>query len=67
MAYGKLEKAILDACYVSTNNDPIKAWAHHNKLTHDRVDIMNQYHFKALHFKNSLGTDITFELPTKHN
>lgn len=67
MAYAKLEKAILDACYVSTTNDPIKAWVHHNKLTHDRVNTMNKYHFKTLHFWNDLGTNITFDLPPKHN
>lgn len=61
-----LWNAILEASRVREDNDPIQEWAEHNKrlLAHNK--ILNDYQFKSLHFKNSLGTDLTIELVENH-
>lgn len=58
--------AILQASRVTEDNDPIKEWASHNEtlLAHNKV--LNDYQFKSLHFKNSLGTDLTVKLVDDH-
>ncbi len=58
--------AILQASRVTESNDPIEEWADHNTsmLAHNKV--LNDYNFKSLHFKNSLGTDLVVELVKNH-
>jgi aminopeptidase len=65
-AVEKLWNAILDASRVTEDNDPIKEWEAHNErlLAHNK--ILNNYNFKHLHFKNSLGTDLIVELVKDH-
>lgn len=65
-AIDKLWEAILNASRVTESNDPIKEWKEHNKklLAHNKV--LNDYNFKHLHFKNSLGTDLIVELVENH-
>lgn len=41
-------------------------WDKHNKEIHDHSKIMNDYNFKSLHFKNSIGTDLTVGLIKNH-
>lgn len=43
--------------------DPYKAWDEHTSALKRRCDALNAARFKALHFKNSLGTDLTVGLP----
>lgn len=38
---------------------------HIETLAH-RVEKLNQLNFKSLHYTNSLGTDLTVELPEDH-
>ncbi len=66
VAVEALWDAILQASRVTEFNDPIKEWADHNKnmLAHNKV--LNDYNFKSLHFKNSLGTDLVVELVKNH-
>lgn len=61
-----LWQAIFDASRVSYENDIIKEWKTHNKNLKKRSDILNQYNFKELHFKNSLGTDLVVGLVKDH-
>jgi aminopeptidase len=58
--------AILSASRVTEDNDPIAEWAQHNKelLSHNK--ILNDFQFESLHFKNSLGTDLTIKLVDNH-
>lgn len=65
-AVEKLWDAILNASRVTENNDPIQEWKEHNAtlLAHNKV--LNDYNFKQLHFKNSLGTDLIVELVKDH-
>lgn len=64
-ALNKLGDAILKSVMLNEKH-PIEAWEKHNKALHDHVEIMNNYNFKALHFTNSLGTDLTVELVKNH-
>ena len=59
-----LADAIFKACRVDTDQ-PIKAWEDHINNLKTKQDILNDYHFDALHFK-SQGTDLTMKLPEKH-
>lgn len=65
-AIEKLWEAILNASRVTETNDPIAEWEEHNAklLAHNKV--LNDYNFKHLHFKNSLGTDLIVELVQNH-
>ena len=57
--------AIFKCCLVY-EEDPIKAWDEKVKKIQKRCDILNDYQFKSLHYINSLGTDLTIELPENH-
>jgi aminopeptidase len=46
--------------------DPVAAWDLHKNNLQRSMDFMNSYQFKTLHYKNSLGTDLTIELPEGH-
>ncbi|MCF7930214.1 MAG: aminopeptidase [Acholeplasmataceae bacterium] len=61
-----LWQAIFKASRVTESNDPVSEWDAHNKtlLAHNKV--LNNYNFKQLHFKNSLGTDLIVELVKDH-
>lgn len=65
-AVTKLWLAILDAVRVYENDDPVKQWHTHTANLQKRVDMLNHYNFKYLKYKNSLGTDLTVELPENH-
>ncbi|MGM0435854.1 MAG: aminopeptidase [Bacillota bacterium] len=58
--------AILNASRVYADNDPVKDWEAHNEKLARHNKILNDHQFKALHFENSLGTDITVELVKNH-
>ncbi len=46
--------------------DPLGAWDIHKKTLKHRTDFLNAKHFAKLRYKNSIGTDVTVELPPKH-
>jgi aminopeptidase len=46
--------------------DPIEAWKNHQKSLNLRTDFLNKNKFKALKYKNSLGTDLSIDLPDGH-
>ena len=45
--------------------DPVKAWKEHDQTLRDKVSVLNERHYQALHYK-AKGTDLTMELPEKH-
>ncbi|HEY8445359.1 MAG TPA: aminopeptidase [Bacilli bacterium] len=65
-AYNSLLEAILQACRVEENNDPVLEWDQHMKKLADHNKKLNDYNFKSLHFKNSLGTDLVIGLVENH-
>ena len=64
-AFEKLFKAILNASRVTTA-DPIKAWDEHNSELKKNLDFLNANNFKSLTLTNSIGTNLTVELPYNH-
>jgi len=58
--------AIFQASRVSEENNPVQEWAEHNKTLLTNNKTLNDYDFKSLHFKNSLGTDLVVELVDNH-
>lgn len=64
-AIEKLWHEILKACRVD-GGDAIRNWKEHVEAIKKHVDIMNGYRFKALKYKNSLGTDVTVGLAEGH-
>ncbi len=58
--------AIFKACRVTETNDPVAAWQEHNETLSKHNTILNDYQFDKLHFKNTLGTDITIKLVENH-
>ena len=54
-AVEKLWEAILAAA--RANGDPIANWNEHNANVHRRTEKLNAYHFTALEYKSSNGTD----------
>jgi aminopeptidase len=64
-AIDKLWQAILKTVRVD-QDDPVLAWEQHKKELKKSLEFLNSNHFKQLHYKNSLGTDLTIELPEDH-
>ncbi|MCL2617985.1 MAG: aminopeptidase [Defluviitaleaceae bacterium] len=48
------------------HQDALATWEAHDKVFKEKVEFLNKAAFKQLSFKNSLGTDITMELPQGH-
>lgn len=65
-AWDKLYDAIMYTSRISLENDPESDWLKHTKALEDHSKLMNEYNFKTLHFKNSLGTDLEVELVENH-
>jgi len=61
-----LWKAIFNASRVTEDNDPVAEWDKHNATLLKHNQILNQFNFKHLHFKNSIGTDLIVELVKNH-
>lgn len=64
-AVEKLWESIFKTVRVD-REDPVEAWNVHKNNLKKRMDFLNKNQFKSLHYKNSLGTDLTVELPKGH-
>lgn len=65
-AIAALWDAILNSSRVYEDNDPIKDWEEHNAYLSKNNDKLNNFNFKALHFTNKLGTNLTVGLVKDH-
>lgn len=57
--------AIFKAVLVD-QEDPVTAWREHQKSLKKNIKFLNESNFKYLRYKNSIGTDVTLELPNGH-
>jgi len=57
-----LWQAILSATRANAD-DPVAAWEEHQKNLDSKLEFLNTTKFKALKYKNSIGTDVTVGLP----
>ena len=65
-AVEKLLEAILNASRVTADNNPVEEWAKHMDSLEYHSKTLNDYNFKELYFKNSLGTDLHVGLVKNH-
>ena len=65
-AVEELWERILHAVHVREDNDPIAEWDEMQNNFVRRIQALNEHKFKALHFTNCLGTDLTVELVDHH-
>ncbi len=61
-----LWEKIFMAVRIQGDGSAVEAWRVHAKRLHQHAKILNGYHFKSLHYTNSLGTDLTVELADTH-
>ena len=61
----KLWDLIFDICLVKENN-PIEAWEKRIEENKKLSSKLNSLNLDSLHYKNSLGTDLTIKLPENH-
>ena len=65
-AVERLWDAILRAVRVTGDGRAVERWQDHIRTLAERMEKMNEFNFKSLHYTNSLGTDLTVELPEDH-
>ena len=65
-AWDKLYDAIMYASRVDLETDPTQNWKEHTDKLAEHSKVLNDYNFKTLHFKNSLGTDLEIDLVENH-
>lgn len=65
-AFEKLGNAIFSTSRVTVDTDPLDNWAKHDAELIEHARKMTDYHFEAIHFTNSLGTDLTVGLVKNH-
>ena len=65
-AMEKLWDAIFKAVRISGDGTAVSKWEEHLATLHQRMEKLNALNFKSLHYTNSLGTDLTVELPEGH-
>ena len=65
-AMEKLWEEIFKAVRITGCGDAVDRWREHCKVLEKKREKLNAYNFKSLHYTNSLGTDLTVELPENH-
>ena len=65
-ALDALWEAIFAVCRITGDGKGVERWKEHVAATADRCAKLNAYNFKALHYTNAKGTDLTLELPENH-
>ena len=65
-AMDQLWDAIFAACRITGDGESARRWQEHVDTVKSRVEKLNAYAFKTLHYTNSLGTDLTIEMPENH-
>ena len=65
-AIEKLWEAIFRAVRISGDGKCVDQWHQHIETLARRVEKLNALNFKSLRYTNSLGTDLTVELPEGH-
>ena len=61
----KLWDVIFDICHIKEEN-PNEIWQEKIKALKKHADKLNEYNFKKLIYKNSIGTNFEIELPVGH-
>ena len=65
-AMESLWEAIFKAVRITGDGQSVRRWQEHLENLSRRKEKLNALHLKSLHYTNSLGTDLTVELPQDH-
>lgn len=65
-AMDKLWNAIFDAVRIENCGGAVDRWRKHCAFLDEKSKKLNELNFKSLHYTNSIGTDLTIELPEGH-
>ena len=65
-AVAKLWDAIFHTMRITGDGKSAQRWREHIDRLAQHCDTLNALRFKTLHYTNSLGTDLTVELPKNH-
>ena len=65
-AVAALWDAIFSAVRVTGDGQAVERWREHLETLERRLEKLNALRLKSLHYTNSLGTDLTVELPEGH-
>ena len=65
-AMEKLWNAIFQSVRITGDGRAVERWQEHLATLHRRLERLNALRFQSLHYTNSLGTDLTIELPEGH-
>lgn len=65
-AIEKLWEAIFLSCRINALEDPVELWQKHVETILNHRQLLTDYAFKELHFKNNLGTDLIVGLVEDH-
>ena len=65
-AVDQLWEAVFSAVRITGDGRAVERWKTHTHEQQKLVDKLNQHAFTTLHYKNSLGTDLTVSLPENH-
>ena len=65
-AKARLWQEIFRTVRIEPETDPAEAWQEHISTLQRAAAFLNKKNFKTLHYRNSLGTDLTVELPEGH-
>ena len=65
-AMDKLWDAIFESVRINGDGKCVEKWQQHLDILHERMEKLNSLQFKTLHYTNSLGTDLTVQLPEHH-
>lgn len=65
-AMKKLWNAIFEAVRITGDGRAVEKWRRHLATLAERMEKLNAYNFRSLHYTNALGTDLTIQLPEGH-
>ena len=65
-AMDKLWGEIFKAVRITEEGDAVAEWKEHCSRLETKAKELNEYRFKSLHYTNSLGTDLTVDMPEDH-
>ncbi len=65
-AMDALWDAVFDVCRITGDGKAVERWREHIATVARRCETLNRYNFKSLRYTNSLGTDLTIQLPENH-
>ena len=65
-AQARLWQEIFRTVRIESGKDPAEAWQEHISTLQRAAEFLNRKNFKSLHYRNSLGTDMTVALPEGH-